>query len=511
MAIIEILERSGIRSLAIWKTFEQGFLNQENKAHRTIVFGLYGNSGENGRGYLNELSIERIEQIVAQFDSNMARLDMEQQNAILAIASKRYLDTLEQQIHDEKMINKRAKIDAENQMFDAKEKALEADRIALLTLRAKLLQAITKTANEIALLEVKIAQEGINLQQTEVDRLRKEIEVKKIINRQTKATVRGLEIQYKISELAISTAGYLVDQHGMQQKVDRIEVTKKEMTASEKGMDADVLRTQTQQALIDTEVATLENRRARAELDVVSKRIDTKLLDVKAVELEVDIAMVDVDIKKMETRAVQEEAKREGIKFDIAMVDVQLANLLIDVQQAHVRFQQIYVDIAQMDLRILGVELLEIDKRIATLKKETLAYEIPLKMQARIDLISNDIDVLLAKKEALAEYKSIEEDIHSSKMSIQNAQNQYKKVSAILDSELSLHKAEVKIESYSKDVEIAEKKSLNVTLEDAEKIKLYKRRVSEARDNWHNTIDVAEMLADATLVNTMTHQIKGGK
>ena len=145
MSISTIIERGRIREDRLWSTFSHDPFG----GNKIILFGLYANTYLHGYAYLTELSGERLIQIVADFDNKMDRLSAEEQQVVMDLATKRYIDTIDNQIHDQKMTTKRSDIDAKDQEFDAKFEALESDRLAILTQRERLAQKIEKARAEI--------------------------------------------------------------------------------------------------------------------------------------------------------------------------------------------------------------------------------------------------------------------------------------------------------------------------------------------------------------------------
>ena len=74
MSIDDVLSRSRLREDRMWEPFSHCFLGAYDSGRRTILFGLYANSFENGFAYLVEISTEKLVQLVAEYDLNMAQL-----------------------------------------------------------------------------------------------------------------------------------------------------------------------------------------------------------------------------------------------------------------------------------------------------------------------------------------------------------------------------------------------------------------------------------------------------
>jgi hypothetical protein len=507
MSIDDVLSRSRLREDRMWEPFSHCFLGAYDSGRRTILFGLYANSFENGFAYLVEISTEKLVQLVAEYDLNMAQLDAEQQRSVLEIASKRYLEVLDQLLHDKKMEVKQAQIDAESLEYDAKEAALVADQTALQTLQEKLAQAITKAAAEILILESRISEETIKGQYVDVEVLQKELAVTRTELKTLEAGVRGSEIQLKISETALQLTKLGTDKHAVQQKIDQVPGEKSELDAAVIDIDAKILHSGTGKGLLDSEIAMIELRTAKAKVDTSSKNVDTSLLDVDIAKANLDVAMVDVDIQKLEVKVAQEGAKAIQLETDTALVAVKVAELQLSADKVDVQLAEIEADIAMLDVRMLKEDLLALDQEIIEAKRDAIAYEIPLKKEAQIALIAKQVEVLGAKVAAAETYLTIENSAHASRQTKQTAEQAFRVAMAILGDEMSVHRAEARIESLSGDVTLAEESAEYKEMEDTEQIKVPDAQVSAARTRKNAAIDAAETMATADILNTLTHEI----
>ena len=507
MTVDDIISRSRLREQRMWTPFSHCFFGSHDAERRTVLFGLYANSFENGFVYLVEISTQRLLQIVAQYDSNMAALDADQQKAVLDIASKRYLDILEQQIHDQKMIVQRSKIDADDLEFDAKEAALEADQKALETLQEKLVQAQTKILAEISILEARLAEETLAQSYVDVDIIEKEIAAKRSELKVIQAGIKGSEIQLDIQNAAIQNLEYSVDKHNVQQQIDLIPEKTKELEAESISIDASILNSGTDKSLLDAGIAEIGIRTVNTQIDTESKEVDTQLFEVDIAKALVDTAMTDVDVKKLNTNTAMEIAKKINLQTDTALLDVTIAQLQVDTDMVTVRLAEISVDIAMLDVKMLRTALLEIDKKIIQAREDNMVYEIPLKEQAQLDLISKQIEVLQAKITESEQYKLLETSMQLSRTDKKNAEHAYRMAIAALDEDISLHRAEVKILGYSKDIDIANEQQNYQEDDDVEQVKIPASQISAAATSMNAAIDAAETMATANIVNTLTHQI----
>jgi len=507
MSIDDVLLRSRLREDQMWTTFTHCFLGAYDPEKRVILFGLYANGFENSLEYLVDISTEKIVQLVSEYDLNMAQLDADQQQTVLEIASKKYIDTLDQLIHDQKMDVKKSQIDADDLEFDAKEAALQADQAALETLKEKLLQAKTKAESDIATLEARIAEEEITSEYVDVEILQKALDVRKTELQTIEAGLRGVGIQMDITETAIQTVELNTSQIDVQQKIDLVPVELKELEAGEKGLDADIMRSDTGKGLLDSEIAGIENRAWKAQIDKSSKKTDTNLLEADLSKIKVDTAMIDVDIQKLEVRTAQEDAKRVELETDTALVAVKVAEMQLAADKVDVQLMEIESDIALLDVRMLREDLLAVDKEISETRKDNLKYEISLKKQAQIDSIAKQIEIIKAKIKASETYQVIETDVQASRLTKQTADQNYRVTMALLNDELSIHRSEVKIASFAEDIVLAEEQEGYQQKEDIEHIKIPESQVDAAYTKKNAAIDAAETMATANIINTLTHEI----
>jgi chromosome segregation ATPase len=503
MSISTIIERGRIREDRLWSTFSHDPFG----GNKIILFGLYANTYLHGYAYLTELSGERLIQIVADFDNKMDRLSAEEQQVVMDLATKRYIDTIDNQIHDQKMTTKRSDIDAKDQEFDAKFEALESDRLAILTQRERLAQKIEKARAEILVLEARIAEEEVSSTQVIVDISKAELGEARTRLQILEAGLRGMNLQYDIANAAVQRADLLMDKQKTQQDLDLIPAALKELEAAIKNLEADQTRTETAIDMVDVDIGELENRKDRAEMDAESRNIDVDLLDVDIAKAGLDTAMVDVEILETQARTAREIARRADIEVDIAMVDIRIAQIQLDIEKVNVQLVEIEADIATMNARLLRKDLLEIAQYIAIVRKENAEYEIPAKRDAQIEAIEKQIEVLQSKIDAEEAYAALEGTIHGSRMDQQQAEHDHRMVMTGLTDEYRIHRANVKIESFAKDILLATYERLSQEVQDQERIKVPESQILASYIRTNAAEDAAETMASADIVNTLTHAI----
>ncbi|MBI9090132.1 MAG: hypothetical protein JEZ12_13030 [Desulfobacterium sp.] len=510
MGVDDIIMRGQGREDHLWTPFAHdpfGFVAREKRA---VLFGLYANGFNHGFAYLVDISGEKLVNLVNQFDTNMAQLDADEQQTVMELATKRYLDVLDQQIHDQKMVTGRSKIDAQDAEFDAKFAALEQDRLAIATKREQLAQAIAKAEAEVQVLTARIAEAEINREYVEADISRKKLEATRTRLQVLEAGNRGLSLQYDIANTAVQEADLRLDRQRTQQQVDLIPGNLAEIEAADRNLDADIVHAGTNRAMVDAEVAEYKVKATRTELDATGKEVDASLLDVDIAKAKLDTAMVDVEIEETEVKTAREEARKIELQTDIAMVEVQIAQTQLEADKVRVQLKEIEADIATLDAKKMRESLLTLERRIAETRRHNLAHEIPRKRQVQLDAVAAQIDVLRTKIDAAVEYKELEQKIHGSRQDQQQAEHTYKMTMAELDQEFDMHRAVVKLESFSRDLLIAAKERAGQELQDQEVTRVPHSQVNAAVDSKRAAIDAAKTMAAANIINTLTHKIGKG-
>lgn len=502
--MISQIENRGIaRGRGIWPSFE----NDPFRGSKIILFGLYAATYMHGLSYLSEITEERLLQIVSEFDLSMAKLSSDQQQTVKEIATKKYIDTIDRQIHEQQMETKRAELDSQNAEYDARFEALETDRIAILTKREQLSQVIQKAASDIKVLEARISEEEVERNYVEVDIAQKELDAAQTRMKVLQAGLRGLELQYDIANIAVQRADLRLDKKQTQQQVDLIPVEQKELEAAVQELEANIKRIETAKSMVDVDIAKTEVSTLRTQIDTQSRQTDTALLEVDLAKAELDTAMVEVEKLETEARTARELSEQAGLETDIAMVEVQIAQIQLDVEQVNVQLKEIAADKASLDARLMRKELLKIDQRIAETKKENMDYEISSKMEAQIDAIKKQIEVLEARISAEEKYLALESDLARSREDSQQAEHDYRMKMAELDDEYRLHRAQVRIDSYSKDILMAAYEKASQALEDQERIKEPQSSLQASRTQTRAAEEAAEIMASADIINTLSHVI----
>lgn len=647
MPMTRIFRQAREREAGLWQPFTHCFVGAMDTDRRRMVIGLYANGFKNGFTYLVEITDEQLQQIIDQFDTNMAELSAEQQRSVLEMASQRYLETIEQQLHAQGLAVKGEEIESQKAMFDAKELALDVDAKALETLRVKADAALIKIEAEIEILSARIAEEAINREYVEIEILEKELAVLRSKQAKIKAAIRGMEIQNQIvdaalvpREVQLKIGEIGIDNQRLQHQADvialsglnieyqtreaelagqdiqlrikdaenafletalriqQVILTREELTlrkkeelltgrtvdlskkdAETKGVEIDLriqeegirkkeltlkkgdvsaegrvvqldtqnmtlqnkeisqdkkqvqqqislhpasvneanaemqnietglIKTETDKAMIDADIAETKNRTTRTELDTESRKVSTAMLDVDLARTNLEIARVETDIKELESKTAREAARQIELQTDKAMVGVQVANLELDADKVAVQLKEIEADIVMTAVKKIRADFVHIEKEIAEIRKTSREFEIPTRKTAQIDAIQKQLDIINAKINATTEMQDVEGDIFASRQAKQNAEQVFRLVMANLDKEISVHKAQGRIDTTVKAIETADQQASFQAKEDQEQIKKPASQIRAAKHSKEAAIEAAEIMASANIVNTLTHQI----
>lgn len=262
----ETYARAMVRESKIWSPFMYSFpFDAPQMENRIIVYGLYSGAYLNQHEYLREIETVDLANIVNDYNTKLASLTIQEQIVISDIVSKRYLAGIDKLIHDQQMVTKSNKIDAENEAWDAKMAALAADEAALETLILKVASETKKTAARIAELEAYITIEGYNLSAVDIEIAEKELQSAKVDLAKLDALNDVLKIQVDTVITATQMIG--VDLQIAQTKTDIAHTTRS--IAQIELLVNDLVIAQAQ-----TTVETAELAVETARLDLTGKKID---------------------------------------------------------------------------------------------------------------------------------------------------------------------------------------------------------------------------------------------
>lgn len=505
--IDNILDRYQNRNQDLWSPFKYCFVGAMANTLRETLFGLYANGYKHSSRYLIEVSGEKLVQIIATYEANMAMLNSDQQKAVMDMATQRYLDALDKQVHDAQMVIEQDKIDATNLEFDTKFDALAQDQLAIQTLQEKLSQAIDKANADIQILEAQIAEETLNRQYVEVDILQKQLDVARANLRILEAGNKTLQLQLDIANAAVDEANLRLEKQDAQQRLDLVPGDLVELQAQGVTLDAEKKHTQTAESMVDSDIAEIHVRVSKEQLDVTNRAVDTALLDVDIAKAKLDAAMVDVEISETQSKTARERAQTVEYETEIAMVDVKIAQLELDADKVQAQLKEIEADIARFEANSMKKAIALIEQQIDQVRYNTFAYEIPLKKSMQIRAIEVQIDILKKKIEATEAYQSLEDDEFASRLTKQQTEQSFRMAMAELDISYDLHKAAMKIVDYSKDVLIASEQQKYQEEEDTQNIRIPASQIKATDITEDMALKAAEIMAVANISNTMRHII----
>ena len=264
--------RAQVRENKVWKPYTYGFpYNAAQVIERTILFGLYANYYLNNQIYLDDIEATALSNLLTDYNSKIADLTLREQLIVAEIVTKRYVATIDSQIHDERMRTKGAKIDSEDAAWDAKITALEVDRAVLETLQTRLAAETEKTAARIAILGAQISNESIDSQMVDYEISQRELQV-------LKTNLATLRAQNEVirTQLAVVNAGIELSEVDLQVARTKIQI---------EGVKQDIGKT-----------AVME-----IESDIVGARTDVLGTELNALRLQADLqskqlAQIGVDI-----------------------------------------------------------------------------------------------------------------------------------------------------------------------------------------------------------------------
>ncbi len=259
-----IYNRAMVRESAIWPSFLYGLPNTDIEATKTIIFGLYANTYKHGHNYLEDIEAEELQRLVDIYDANISELDMEEQSLVLEIAAKRYIKAIEIQIKNAALATKEQQFEMEEDELAAKIAAFAADQEVITTKQAQLQLLKDKAVIKNTELGAKITAEQAEQNYVDLEISEKILEASNQELNILLAGLRGLEIQFDITNTSLQIA---------------------EAEASK--------------SKIDVDIAMIEAR--TAEKDLAEKRLEVDEAEFDAYEYEID-TVADKRIELIEER-----------------------------------------------------------------------------------------------------------------------------------------------------------------------------------------------------------------
>ena len=446
-----IYQRGAVRESIIWAPFQyNGPFNAIQTVERAIVFGLYANTYLYGHNYLIEIETEDLARLVDNYTVAIAQITNEEAKLALEIAAKYYIDRIDQQIHDLKMVTGRKKIDALDDEYDARTEALDADYAAITTKQAEVQLAWDKANQRIKELETQVQLETVAQELVDVDILEQQLRAARADLQLIEAGLQGLNIQLEITETGIAITN------------TNLQITEAGNEVSEIGI-----------RVSDTEIAQSE-----ADLDIVSAGIALS----------------------------KAEAAGERIKVDTKGVAVQVSEAQLDIVEADLRQDQITAEIAGIDADVAKLALVDSEKRIIESDKRVMAAENELLVQEK-KMITSQGDNVKDETILVGTQKTTQETLDTDILALENAENTGK-IDMIEDTT-----------AFEKAINQLKLNALEAERDLIDETKTLKLKESEYRGRLHalralNTemlvvaaVDAARQLAEADIVNTLTHSV----
>ena len=310
---IEAFNRAMVRELAVLRPFTSNnlFFNADDRTERAIILGLYAGVYKHGHNYLEVIEAEQLQAIIDEFIQNMAQLSNESAKLVLEMAAKRYLASIDQQIFDEKVRTKQNSLDSENQKWDSRIAALEADREALETLRQRTLLLESQAVNRVNEISAQVLNEQYTQSELDNEEVRKQIEVARAELRVLQSANRGLEIQAQINDAAFQLYAVDADIAGLNAQVA--------------GTQADIARNRR----VEEELAIEQQKNSNLEYEI-EQETQAKLDDIESHRqlIEDEIDSID-DLEAQE--ALEQAQKIESLNVDH---DAKLKNIELSQEES---------------------------------------------------------------------------------------------------------------------------------------------------------------------------------
>lgn len=327
----EAFARAVRRESIIWPQFTYSTVYSAGQtAERKIIYGLYANAYLNAHGYLTDIEADELANLLNDYNTKMAGLTAKQQALAIDIAAKRYVATIEQNIHADKLATKQKDIDMDAEIMTAKEDALAADQAALETLYAKLLAEQKKTEARIQVLQAEAAEEDVRYEMVGIEISEKEIqlaetelkiqnvaiEIARIQLRITEAASEIVEIELRAAELKNRTVNAEID--AIRAGLTGLEVS---LVNAETTMEAKLLLIQQQEKTLWEDKKTMLENTVQPIYQEISAALPQIILDKATAQKarnKNELAKMDYDLDMAELRNDERKdaVELEGIGID---------------------------------------------------------------------------------------------------------------------------------------------------------------------------------------------------
>lgn len=322
--------------------------------------GFYNAAYQQSLRFLRELSGEELVRLTKEFSLAMSELDAERQELVYLVAGKTYAQQIDMQAKRLALGYKLSEQERRKAVAQARYDALEADKLALETVRIKTEQERIRIQFKIQELEVKVEMAALEREQVEVQILEEQLQAENARLQVVEAALDAVNIQVRISAAMLDAAKTQASLSGYEADIARLDA-----------QIADTQLTPIQALVAEAEADALEARVGKVlpyELSILSTRAETILLETRQTEqlggletqqtrAEKNVIKQRVDAAKDVARA-QEKAAKAGVKD--AKGDAKTTEALGELQaeassaKAGDRIQDINADVMAARVRAAG-------------------------------------------------------------------------------------------------------------------------------------------------------------
>jgi len=446
-----IYQRGAVRESIIWAPFQyNGPFNATHEVERAILFGLYANTYLYGYNYLTEIETEDLARMVDTYNAAIAQITNEEAMLVLNVAAKRYVEQIDQQIHDQKMITGEKKIDALNSEYDARTDALDADRAAITTKQAEVQLARDKAAQRITELGIQKQLEEVAYDLVAVDILEQQLKAARADLAVIEAGLQGLNIQLEITETGIA-------------------ITNTALQITEAGNE-------------------------------VSE------IGIRVTETELQQSEVDLDIVNAGIALTRAGVEGEKIQSDIKGVAVKVSEVGVDIVETDAKVSELQAQIAGIDADSAKLALVDSEKRIVESDKRVMAAENELLIQEK-NMITSQGENVIDETVLVGTQQTTQETLDADILALENAENTGK---------IDMIEAETAFDGTITDLKLDALDAERDLIDDTKILKLkeadYRKNLYSFRGDIlevavQNAVIAAQKVAEADIINTLTHSV----
>lgn len=386
-------DNSKNRETVIWNPFlYYGSYSIFQDTERRVIFGLYSNSHLNNDKYIAETESISLSQILVDYNSKIAELDVDSQKLVMDITAKRYIAGIETLIHDEKMITRRQGINADDDMWTAKFGALAADRAALLVLQSKITTETLRITNKIlelqayinieiaqlSLVDIEIAEKSIvklnkdlELVAKEVQLSRKEVELLQVANEIVQVQLKIVEAGLEIVNVDVQVSKTKIQVAQIENQISKADLTNGELTIAQAHVtaeQADLLTYEAKRLLAVQKLAVKSTEKivAQSELDLMPEKIRIANSKLTVQDSEITVATEELDTFTLKLDLEDSKLTSLGKQITIESEEV-------NIVKSKVALAATKTAVAKEKVTVEKASLLLFDKQIALETVKTTA------------------------------------------------------------------------------------------------------------------------------------------